>query len=59
MNAQEIDLSSIMTAEGIRKIENHGAGVICVELSDYRLGAGDTLGKALTRARRPNAVKSI
>lgn len=57
MNEQTaIDLTAIMRAEGIKKIEDYGAGFFLVLLKDGRCGSGNSVGEALAKAKQPEAM---
>lgn len=52
------DLSALIRREGIRKIEDYGrTGMFLVELQDGRAGADLTVGEALAKAKRDDAVR--
>lgn len=53
-----VNLSAIMRREGIRKIEDYGhTGMFLVVMKDGRSGADVTVGDALAKAKREDAVR--
>lgn len=57
LTVADVDLTTIMKREGIRRVEQRRCGVFTVELFDDRIGSGYTVALALEKAHKPGAYK--